>query len=88
MFIEIPIIGTGTQRDPYRPKLPVGVTYSAYIPTGKDGRPVFSKCLVCVPDALPVPADGKLFAKQDAILSINDRDSKIDTSKLKVTGGT
>lgn len=36
MFVEVPTIGTGTRRDPFRPKLPAGTEYSAYIPTGKD----------------------------------------------------
>ena len=88
MFIEVPIIGSGTARDPFRPKLPDTLSYSAHIQTGKNGLPVLTKCLVCVPDAFPVPADGKFFAKQDAILSIKGSDSKVDPSLMKVSGAS
>lgn len=88
MFIEVPIIGTGTQTDPYRPKLQGKMDYSAYIPTGADGRPVLTKCIVCIPDNRPVPADGKFWAKQDALLSIQERNPSLDVSKLKVAGGS
>ena len=75
MFVEVPIIGTGTMRDPFRPKLPAGTEYSAYIPTGKDGQPVLTNCLACIADNRPVPSDGRLFAKEDAVLSIKERDA-------------
>jgi len=88
MFVEVPIIGTGTRRDPFRPKLPAGTEYSAYIPTGKDGQPVLTKCLVCIADSKPVPSDGKFFANEDAVLSIKDRDASIDVTKLKVVGAS
>jgi len=86
MFIEVPIIGSGVMGDPYRPKLPVGTPYSAYIPTGKDGRPVLTKCLVCIADNRPVPSDGKFFAEEDAVLSIKGRDASIDVTKMRVPG--
>ncbi len=86
MFVEVPIIGTGTMRDPFRPKLPAGTEYSAYIPTGKDGQPVLTNCLACIADNRPVPSDGRLFAKEDAVLSIKERDATIDVTKLKVAG--
>lgn len=68
------------------PAVGEAATYSSYIPTGKDGHPVLTKCLVCVPDALPVPADGKFFAKEEAVLSIKGRDASIDVTKFKVPG--
>lgn len=88
MFVEVPIVGTGQRGDPFRPKLPAHTDYSAYIPTGKDGLPVLTKCLVCIPDDKPVPRDGKLFARENVVLSIKARESVIDLSQMKVRGGT
>ncbi len=87
MFIEVPIIGTGTQKDPYRPKLPANMDWSAYIPTGSDGRPLLDKCYVCIADNRPVPAEGKGVVKQDAHQAILARDPGIDVSKIRVNGG-
>jgi len=87
MFVEVPIIGTGQRGDAFRPKLPDGTEYSAYIPTGKDGRPVLTKCIVCIGDSEKVPAEGKFFAREDAVLSIKGREQNIDVSSMKVRGG-
>lgn len=87
MFLEVPIIGTGQRGDAFRPKLPDGTDYSAFIPTGADGRPVFKKCLVCVADDRPIPGDGKLFARNDAVLSIKGLDHTIDMKSIQVRGG-
>jgi hypothetical protein len=86
MFIEVDIIGTGTMKDPYRPNIPKGISYSSYIPSGADGRPVLDKCLVCVRDDLELPKNAKFFAKQDALLSVKGRDARADIAKLKVAG--
>ena len=55
MFCLIPIIGSGTRDDPYRPSLPAGVAYSAQIPTGPDGRPLYLDAPVWLDDWGMVP---------------------------------
>ena len=55
MFALLPIIGNGTRDDPYRPNLPAGVAYSAQIPTGSDGRPLYLEAPVWLDDWEMVP---------------------------------
>lgn len=73
-----PIVGTGAEDDPYRPKVAdYGVSWVGVIPSNPDtGRPVYPWCLVLVEainhaalladgaiDALPeFPLDGKVSA--------------------------
>ena len=56
MFVLVPIIGNGTRADPYRVDLPVGVAYSAQIPTGADGRPLYPHAPVWLDDWEIVPS--------------------------------
>jgi hypothetical protein len=49
-YFRAPIIGTGSPDDPYRPELPPDLkgTWSALIPSDKNGHPTDTTCLVCV----------------------------------------
>lgn len=47
-YYIVPIIGTGTREDPIRPDLPVGVNYSASIPTDVLGNRLRNICIVMV----------------------------------------
>ena len=52
-----PVIGDGTPANLYRPKLDTFIgTWTAYILSGKDGRPRISTCIVWVPDNISIPA--------------------------------
>lgn len=47
-FYLAPIIGTGTEIDPYRAKIPTGTNYASLIRIGLDGVPVLPWCVVQV----------------------------------------
>lgn len=48
-YYVCPIIGTGTEDDPYRAAVEdQRINYSAEIPTGPDGRPLDTTCVVAV----------------------------------------
>lgn len=61
-YFKVPIIGSGTDRDPYRAKMPEGLeenpkwgrinkfalTYSALIPTDDKGKPIHDFALVII----------------------------------------
>jgi hypothetical protein len=62
-FYLSPIIGTGTDDDPYRTKLSdYGVNHVAVIPNGADGRPLFNRalCIVASADHTQLVADGAI----------------------------
>ena len=84
MFVEVPIIGTGTMKDPYRPDVPKGVAYSCNIETGPDGKPVRTKTVVCVPDSAEIP--GTNLSRVEAARFFKDR--AINLKMLKVPGAT
>jgi hypothetical protein len=49
IYYITPIIGTGTKSDPFRTKIAqYGVSQVTVIPTGSDGRPLFTWALVLV----------------------------------------
>lgn len=57
MYCKVPIIGTGEFRDNFRPQLPPGVSqWQAHIPTDGAGQPLFSDCVMAIPDWLPAPS--------------------------------
>ena len=86
MFVKVPIIGTGTAQDPYRPKLPAGVPYTCVIPSRPDGLPNFSSCLVALPDDVATPADATKYLDADAISELRGLDSRLAIDKLTVRG--
>lgn len=47
-YALVPVIGTGTESDPWRPKVPEGLSYSAVIPARADGSPALPWGLVIV----------------------------------------
>jgi hypothetical protein len=51
-WLICPIVGTGTSKDAYRPKLrDLGVDYVAHIPSNPDGTPKFNWC-ICLASAI------------------------------------
>lgn len=62
------IIGSGTEADPYRPEIAEdGVPFGAEIPTGKDGRPVNTTCVVMVDEK-----DDATLAKRSTVEPADD----------------
>jgi len=82
-YVEVPIIGTGTERDPYRPSLPAGVTrWSAHIPSNPDGRPRFLTALVWIPPNQPMTGLSPID-RNTALDIARTRDNRIDDSSLE-----
>ncbi|MDE2441743.1 MAG: hypothetical protein KGP14_12030, partial [Betaproteobacteria bacterium] len=89
MFVAVPIIGTGTSlQDPYRPKLPDGIDYSAHIPTDSTGAPKQTTCLVLVSDALLKPTDATVIKNTAAIATILSIDPTARIDKMMTRGAT
>jgi hypothetical protein len=47
-FYLAPVVGSGTDLDPYRAKVPSGTNYVTVIPSKPDGTPAFPWCVVRV----------------------------------------
>lgn len=79
MYLEVPIIGTGLSReDAFRPDLPEGTEWNANIPTGADGRPIHTKCVVWVADGSRVPAKATVLSITDARVLMTNYDDNVD----------
>ncbi len=55
MYIEVPIVGSGTREDPYRAG--INVSKSCLIPTNPDGTPQNTTALVWVADKYDAEVD-------------------------------
>jgi hypothetical protein len=92
MYIEVPIIGSGTKEDPYRAS--VAVPRSCLIPSNPDGSPKFATTLVWVPDKydkdvdpritrIPL-AEGRVLAKQmDPNANLDKMEQKRDIHTVR-----
>ena len=60
-YIQVPITGAGTIKNPYRPNFsPVdvqalGIPWSAHIPGNALGVPLFADAVVWIPDSIALP---------------------------------
>lgn len=82
MFALLPIIGSGTRRDPYRADVPTGVpAYSSHIPTDETGVPIYLDAPVWFDVDLMIPSSvvtrlrteetvRRLFARRDPMLNV------------------
>jgi hypothetical protein len=78
IYYITPIIGTGTKSDPFRTKIAqYGVSQVTVIPTGSDGRPLFTWALVLV-------ATGQVTTAIDADATID----KLPITSLDQTIGS
>ena len=83
MYVEVPIIGTGTRRNPFRPQLRAGVPFSAWmLRDPQTGQPLQSTCLVHLHDREAVPVDGRVFAKDDVTLLLHEKDPMLQIEQL------
>lgn len=76
-FIRVPIIGSGTRANPYRPALPpVAVRWSAHIPSFPDGQPRYSNAYVWVPQGVhgQLPPEVTRVPRDEAYTAIRQRD--------------
>jgi hypothetical protein len=61
VWLLVPVTGTGTEDDSFRPQLPAAVLsipnlrWTAHIPTDPAGKPLHATVPVWIPDSLPVP---------------------------------
>lgn len=79
-YIKVPVIGTGTEDDPYRPDLPVEmIEWSAHIPTDDKGVPLY-------PDVYVLISEGKLITtdlqQAEVSKSVVEQDMLIRDPKL------
>lgn len=79
MWVKVPIIGTGTRHDSYRPDLPAGITdWACHIPVGNDGKPLHADCVVYMPDSARVPVNATQLTAVDARTMMQQRDATIN----------
>jgi hypothetical protein len=80
-YYRAPIIGTGTDDDPYRPDLPadLNAAWSAEIPCDKNGHPAQTHCIIFV------AADADALGKLAASPKIENRADALIPASLRAT---
>jgi len=88
-FVALPIIGSGTEDDPYRPDLPPillklrAIKISAHIPSNPDGTPKFANAIVWIPDRIPVPPGVTALDTTTVLTIIKSRDATADLTNME-----
>lgn len=91
-YILRPITGTGTKDDPFRPSIPntippitslPGFRWTADIPTGANGQPLFADCYVWIPDSFTLPPGVVVIPMNTARFEINARDPKVNPRHME-----
>jgi hypothetical protein len=81
-YVEVPIVGRGTIKNPYRAKMPTGVSYSAVIPTDNNGKPKHKKTVVRIfGDRVPKRLRGKISRQKKRLRGKITRQKAIDRAK-------
>lgn len=89
-YISVPIIGSGTELDPYRADVPAlllkipGLVVNAQIPSNPDGTPKFSDTYIWIPDRL-LPPGLTAIPNTTARAAIKARDPKADPDGMEKT---
>lgn len=87
-WLRVPVKGTGTRGDMYRPDLPPGVDHTVTIDVGQDGKPLHPDCFVWVPDRIDFsriqlrPGSVRLTHDQ-ALKEIQARNPKINSTRME-----
>jgi hypothetical protein len=81
-WLRVPLTGTGTRSDMYRPDLPPEISSrSVTIAVGKDGKPLHADCFVWVPDRIDL---GRVKLKQGTVRM--KRDEALKEIQTRNTG--
>ena len=89
-YILLPITGTGTENDPFRPAIPAavlalpGLKWSAHIPSNPDGTPRFANCHVWIPDSIVLPGTVTIIARDTARSAIIGRDGRVNPKDMEM----
>lgn len=91
-YLLRPIVGTGTQADPFRPGFPntippitdlPGFRWNVHIPSNADGTPQFADCYVWIPDSFTLPGGVVVVPLNTARTAIITRDPKTNPAHME-----
>lgn len=88
-WLRVPITGSGTRHDMYRPDLPAGLkTRTVIIQANKDGKPLHSDCFVWIPgrvdlDGVTLRPGSVRFTRDAAIKAILQRHPNLALSAME-----
>ena len=92
-YLQLPITGTGTRDDPFRPNFPLtippitsisGFRWSAHIPSNPDGTPQFADCFLWIPDSISLPGGVTVVPLNTARNAIKNRDPSIKLDAIEM----
>jgi len=81
-YVEATIIGTGTERDPFRADVPLGLKYTAHIPSKPDGTPKFLTAVVWIRPGQFIDPSLTQISRDEAVEKLRVRSDRVDDSSL------
>lgn len=92
-YLQLPITGTGTREDPFRPQFPVTIPpitslprfrWSAHIPSNPNGTPRFANCYVWIPDSFTLPDGVTIIPLNTARAALKTRDPLVNFTAIEM----